>query len=487
MTYQHNPQPWEGKIFRGTWVKGSAGVAPIIEPATGNKLGEIGVASRGDVDAAAQQAAAAQREWAEMPFDRRAAVFHNAARLINERAEVFIFWNVRECGSIEPKAQWELRATSEHLLTAASLPLQPNGLLFPSSMPGRINTWRRVPVGVVGVIAPWNFPLVLAIRTLAPALALGNAIILKPDLQSAVTGGALVAQLFEDAGLPAGLLHVLPGAVETGDAIVRHPLIDMISFTGSTPVGRQIGEFCGRTLKKVSLELGGNNPFIVLADADVDKAASSGAWGAFLHQGQVCMQAGRHLVHRSIAEAYTAKLAERAKRLAIGNPATGQVHIGPMINERQAERVERIVQATIEAGATLVTGGKRKGAFFEPTVLANVTPQMPGFSDELFGPVAPVTVFDTVEEAIELVHASDYGLAAAIHSSSVSKAMALAGRLRAGMVHVNDQPINTESHVPFGGMGASGNSSRFGGPANVEEFTKSQWVSAVETPIEYPF
>jgi benzaldehyde dehydrogenase (NAD) len=487
LAHVQTEQPWSGKIYLGEWVDGKAGTSAVVEPATGANLGEVGIASREDVDAAVQRAIRVQQSWANTPFDQRAAVFHTAARLLSERAEQFNFWNVRECGSILQKAQWELKATVEHLLTAASLPLQPDGLLFPSSVVGRTNTWRRIPVGVVGVITPWNFPLVIAIRSVAPALALGNAVILKPDPLSAVTGGALIAQLFEDAGLPRGLLHVLPGGAETGDALVRHPAVELLSFTGSTPVGRKIGEICGGMLKKTSLELGGNNPFIVLPDADLDKAASCAAWGSFLHQGQICMQAGRHLVHRSVADTYIAKLAERARRLTIGDPATEQVHLGPLINERQAERVERIVTSTIEAGATVVTGGKRSGAFFEPTVLADVTQTMAAFSDELFGPVAPVTVFDSIDEVIELVHASEYGLAAAIHSKSVSNAMALAGRLRSGMVHVNDQPVNTESQVPFGGMGASGNSSRFGGPANIEEFTKSQWVSVVDTPIEYPF
>jgi benzaldehyde dehydrogenase (NAD) len=407
--------------------------------------------------------------------------------LLKTRAARFIDWNVRECGSIVPKAQWELDATYEQLLMAAALPMQPDGLLFPSALPGRTNRWRRIPIGLVGVIAPWNFPLLLAMRSVGPALALGNAVLLKPDLQSAVTGGALIAELFADAGLPPGVLQMLPGGPPVGDAIVRHSGVGMISFTGSTAVGRQIGEICGRMLKKASLELGGNNAMIVLADADLDKAASCAAWGAFLHQGQICMQAGRHLVHRTIAAAYVDKLAARAARLAVGDPAGGAVHIGPMINERQAERVEHIVRDSVAAGAKLVIGGKRNGRYFEPTVLDGVTAQMPAFRDEIFGPVAPVTVFDSDDEAIELVHASDYGLAAAIHSRSRSAAMAIATRLRAGMVHINDQTINNEFQVPFGGMGASGNGSRFGGPVNVEEFTQTQWISELDSPIEYPF
>lgn len=487
MTHAASHESWLGKVFLGDWADGRGGTAPVIEPATGNTLATSGIASREDVDEGVNRARVAQRAWATLPFDKRAAIFYEAARLLKARAARFIDWNVRECGSIVPKAQWELDATYEQLLMAAALPMQPDGLLFPSALPGRTNHWRRIPIGLVGVIAPWNFPLLLAMRSVAPALALGNAVLLKPDLQSAITGGALIAELFADAGLPPGVLQMLPGGPSIGDAIVRHPEVGMISFTGSTAVGRQIGETCGRMLKKVSLELGGNNAMIVLADADLDKAASCAAWSAFLHQGQICMQAGRHLVHRSVAAVYAEKLAERAMRLAVGNPAEGPVHIGPLINERQAERVERIVLESVAAGAKVVVGGKRNGRYFEPTVLTDVTAQMPAFHEEIFGPVAPVTVFDSDDEALELVHASDYGLAAAIHSRSRSAAMGIATRLRAGMVHINDQTVNNEFQVPFGGMGASGNGGRFGGPANVEEFTQTQWISELETPIEYPF
>ena len=487
MTHAASRERWLGKVFLGDWVNARGGTAPVIEPATGNPLATSGIASREDVEEGVNRARVAQRAWAALPFDKRAAIFYEAARLLKARAVRFIDWNVRECGSIVPKAQWELDATYEQLLMAAALPMQPDGLLFPSALPGRTNHWRRIPIGLVGVIAPWNFPLLLAMRSVAPALALGNAVLLKPDLQSAITGGALIAELFADAGLPPGVLQMLPGGPSIGDAIVRHSEVGMISFTGSTAVGRQIGEICGRLLKKVSLELGGNNAMIVLADADLEKAASCAAWSAFLHQGQICMQAGRHLVHRSVAAVYAEKLAGRAMRLAVGNPAEGPVHIGPLINERQAERVERIVLESVAAGAKIVVGGKRNGRYFEPTVLTDVTAQMPAFHEEIFGPVAPVTVFDSDDEALELVHASDYGLAAAIHSRSRSAAMAIATRLRAGMVHINDQTVNNEFQVPFGGMGASGNGGRFGGPANVEEFTQTQWISELETPIEYPF
>ena len=481
------PAPWAGKIYSQGWVDARGGRAAVLEPATGATLGQIGIASADDVDRAARLARSAREAWAATPFDRRAAVMREAARLLQARADEINGWNVRECGSIGPKAEWELHATHEQMLMAAALPMQANGQTFPSAMPGRTNLWRRVPIGTVGVIAPWNFPLLLAMRSVAPALALGNAVLLKPDTQSAVTGGALIAEVFAEAGLPDGVLHVLPGGSDTGDAVVRHPAVDMISFTGSTAVGRKIGEVCGGMLKKVALELGGNNALIVLDDADLDVASSCAAWGAFLHQGQICMQAGRHLVHRSVAAAYAEHLTRRAEALHVGNPNLGPCHLGPIINARQLDRVDSIVQASVAQGARVLTGGTHEGLFYRPTVLADVRPDMPAFTDEIFGPVAPITVFDTDEEAAALVNASPYGLAAAVHSASVSRAMALVNRLHTGMVHVNDQTVNNEFHVPFGGMGASGNGGRFGGPANLEEFTQSQWVSVMDRGIQYPF
>ena len=478
---------WTGRIYSDGWVAAQGGTAAVMEPATGGTLGQIGMASTADVARAAQSAQSARAAWAATPFDQRAAVMREAARLLKERAGEINGWNVRECGSIMPKAEWELNATYEQMLMAAALPMQANGQMFPSTIPGRTNLWRRVPIGTVGVIAPWNFPLLLSMRSVAPALALGNAVLLKPDAQSAVTGGMLIAQVFADAGLPAGVLHVLPGGPATGDAVVRHPAVNMISFTGSTAVGRQIGEVCGGLLKKVALELGGNNAIVVLDDADLDAASSCGAWGAFLHQGQICMQAGRHLVHRSVAEAYSQRLKQRAEALYVGNPHAGPAHLGPVINAKQRDRIDQIVQTSVAQGARVVTGGTYEGLLYRPTVLTEVQPEMSAFTDEIFGPVAPITVFDTDEEAAALVNASAYGLAAAIHSSNISRAMALANRLHTGMIHINDQTVNNEFHVPFGGMGASGNGGRFGGPANLEEFTQSQWISVMDKPIVYPF
>ncbi|MBN3809975.1 benzaldehyde dehydrogenase [Paraburkholderia sp. Ac-20347] len=480
-------QLWNGRIFSDGWKVAVGGTQAVIEPATGERIGLIGIGSPEDIESAVISAMKAQEGWSAMPFDQRAAIVREAARLLKERASEINEWNVRECGSSRPKAEWELHATYEQMQMSAALPMQPDGALYPSSVPGRMNICRHVPVGVVGVIAPWNFPILLAMRSVAPALALGNAVILKPDAQSGVAGGLLLAKVFEDAGLPAGVLHVVPGGPAAGDALVRHPQVGMISFTGSTAVGRSIGEICGRMLKKVALELGGNNAMVVLDDADIDAATSSGAWGSFLHQGQICMQTGRHLVHRSIVEKYVQRLAERARSLKVGNPAKEPVHLGPLINQKQLERIDDIVQSSVRAGAYVLAGGRYSGLFYEPTVLAGVKPGMPAFEQEIFGPIAPITIFDTDDEAVDLVNSSEYGLAAAIHTKSMSRGLALSSRIRSGMVHVNDQTVNNEFHVPFGGMGASGNGGRFGGLANVHEFTQTQWVSLTDKPVQYPF
>jgi len=478
---------WHGKLFSNGWVVPRGGVAKVIDPSSGDLLGVTGVANGEDVAAAARAAKEAQKKWAAVPFSERAAILRTAAEKLREREAEFADWNVRECGAIRPKGLWEAGITYEQMHQAASLAFLPNGTLFPSTVPGRLNFAQRVPVGVVGVIAPWNFPLFLAMRSVAPALLLGNAVILKPDLQTAVTGGALIAEIFAAAGIPEGVLHVLPGGAEAGDALVMHPEVNMISFTGSTAVGRMIGEKCGRMLKKVALELGGNNVHIVLPDADLTGAASCAAWGTFLHQGQVCMAAGRHLVHRDVAQKYAQELAARAKNLAVGDPKTDQVHLGPLINDKQVARVHALVESAQNQGAQVLAGGTHQGRFYQPTVLTNVKPEMDVFKSEIFGPVAPLTVFDSIDEAVELANSSEYGLAASIHTNAIATALDIAKRLKTGMVHINDQPINCEPHVPFGGMGASGSAGRFGGLASIEEFTQSQWISMVEKPTTYPF
>jgi benzaldehyde dehydrogenase (NAD) len=302
-----------------------------------------------------------------------------------------------------------------------------------------------------------------------------------------VSGGLFFAGILEEAGLPAGVFSVLPGGRETGEALIDHPRIPVISFTGSTAAGRAVGARAGQNLKRAHLELGGNNALIVLADADVEAAASAGAWGSFLHQGQICMTTGRHLVHSSIYPEYVELLAEKARNIPAGDPATG-APLGPIIDEGQLRKVDRIVQESVEAGARLAAGGTYDRLFYAPTVLADVTREHPAFTEEIFGPVAPVVPFDTIDEVVELAAASEYGLSLGILSGNAYAAFELADRIPSGILHINDQTVDDEAQAPFGGVGASGTGSRFGGhQANIEAFTDTQWVTIQGDIARYPF
>ncbi len=477
---------WKGKVFTGRWQMAKGGTREVIEPATGAVLTEVGNADAEDVREAASAAARAQVEWANTPADQRAAVLRRAAQLLEAHADTLRPWIVRETGSIPPKADFELHMVTGILLEAASIATQPPGVMLPSG-PKRMSFARRVPHGVVGVISPFNAPLILSSRAVAPALALGNAVVLKPDPSTPVSGGFILARLFEAAGLPAGLLHVLPGDAAVGEAIITDPDIAMISFTGSTAAGRRVGELASRHLKRVALELGGKNSTIVLDDADLEVAASSAAWGAYLHQGQICMATGTVLAQRKIARDLTERLVAKAKNLPVGDPSAGPCALGPIINARQIERIDGIVKDAVAKGAVLRAGGTYDRLFYSPTVLENVTSQMRVYTEEVFGPVLSVLTFDTDEEAIALNNATEYGLSTGVITQSVERAMNFTAKLKTGIVHINDQTVADEPWVPFGGRGASGNGGRHGGVANWEEFTQWQWVTIQDRATPYPF
>jgi benzaldehyde dehydrogenase (NAD) len=344
-----------------------------------------------------------------------------------------------------------------------------------------------VPLGVVGAISPFNFPLILSIRSVAPALGVGNAVVLKPDGRTPISGGFLIARILEEAGLPEGVLQVLPGmGAEAGAALVDDPNTQAISFTGSTAVGRKIGEAAGRNLKRVALELGGNNAFVVLDDADVELAATAGTFGSFMHQGQICMATGRHLVHESLAGDYVEALTRRASSLRVGDPYREEVDLGPIIDERQLQHVDGLVQRTVTGGGRATTGAEYDRLFYRPTVLVDIDPEAPAYREEVFGPVAPVVTFSNDDEAVRLANASEYGLKAAVHGGSYQRALEVGRRLQAGAVHINDITVNDEAVAPFPAIKASGNQTAFGGPADAGEFTRWQWVTASETPNPIP-
>ncbi|MTV41240.1 benzaldehyde dehydrogenase [Duganella radicis] len=477
---------WQGHIFDGGWRAAQGGSQPIIEPATGATLGHTGKANGDDVARAAALARAAQPAWAASDYKERAAIFRRAATLMELHGDELSQWIARETGGILPKAQLELREGVAHLHEAAAMLTQPQGQLL-AAPHDQFSIARRVPHGVVGVISPFNFPLILSLRSIAPALAVGNAVVHKPDLQTPVTGGVIIARIFEQAGLPAGVLHVLPGGAEAGEALCSHPDIGMVSFTGSTAVGRRVAELAGRSLKKVSLELGGKNSLVILDDADPDIAAANVAWGAYLHQGQICMASGRILLQRGIAAAVTERLLDKAAKLPVGDPMSGTVALGPLINGRQVERLHGIVQDSISAGARLLAGGAHDGRFYPPTVLTGVKPGMRCFEEELFGPVASITVFDSDDEAIALASQTEGCLALGVISPSLARAMHIVNRVPCGHAHINDQTVLAEVHAPFGGSGSSGNGGRHGGPADWDEFTQWQWLTIKSQAPRYPF
>ena len=477
---------WQGRLFSGGWIEPGGGQAAVIEPATGTELGWIGLASPADIQAAAAVAAAAQPAWAATPHTRRAAILRSAAEIWLANAAEIEDWSIREGGKIRPAAQFETHVATEEIFEAATLPSRPYGELLPSETP-HLSFAERVPVGVVGVISPFNFPQILAIRSVAPALALGNAVVLKPDPRTAVCGGVVLARVFAEAGLPEGLLHVLPGGADIGEALVTDPHVGVISFTGSTAAGRKVGALAGQHLKRVHLELGGNSALIVLDDADLDKAASAGAWGSFLHQGQICMTTGRHLVQDSVYDDYVNRLAEKASHLPVGDPASGQVALGPIIDERQRDKVHDLVTTSVAAGARLAAGGTYEGLFYAPTVLAEVAPAMPAYASEVFGPVAPVVRFATADEAAKLAADSEYGLSLGILTADVMRGLELARQIPTGIVHINDQTVDDAPNTPFGGVRASGTGARFGGSANLDAFTDTRWVTIRGDIASYPF
>jgi benzaldehyde dehydrogenase (NAD) len=478
--------PWKGHIFNGSWARARGGTLDVTEPATGQILTQVGRGNSADVEEAARTAAASQVAWAATPVRERAEVLLRTAAFLAENAEDFAAFIGRETGGTALKGMHEVREAAAQLKQAAGMILQPDGVVLPST-PGRLSVARRVPLGVVGVISPFNFPLILSMRSVAPALAVGNGVVLKPDAQTPVTGGFFLAMAFAAAGLPEGLLHVLPGGAEAGEALCTDSNVQMISFTGSTATGRRVGELAGKHLKKVALELGGKNSLIILEDADLDLAAKNVAWGAYLHQGQICMATGRVLVQEKIASALTAKMVEKATHLPVGDPAKGNVAIGPLINERQRNRVHEIVQQAVGEGARLEAGGKYDGLFYQPTVLSGVRASMRAFREEIFGPVANITSFGSDDEAVALANDTEYGLSAAVISNSVGRAMAIANRLRVGLVHVNDQTVNDEVVNPFGGCGVSGNHTSMGGPADIGEYTQWRWMTVKDAPTPYPF
>jgi aldehyde dehydrogenase (NAD+) len=472
----------------GEWRPGT-GSWDIIDfnPYDGEKLASIPVATADEVDQAYRAAERAQRAWADTnPYARR-TVFERALRIIEDREEEIAEAIVAELGGTRLKAAFELHLAKEFMREAVHLALRPEGRILPSPVDGKENRVYRVPVGVVGVISPFNFPFLLSVKSVAPALALGNAVVLKPHQNTPICGGSLVAKVFEEAGLPAGLLNVvITDIAEIGDALIAHPIPKVISFTGSDKVGRHVATVCAANFKHAVLELGGNSALIVLDDADIDYAVDAAVFSRFVHQGQVCMAANRILVDRSVEEEFTEKFVAKVRTLKVGDPADPATHIGPLINSSQADAVSALVEQTVEAGATALLHGAIDGNLVSPSVLTGIPADSPVLTQEIFGPVALIVPFDGEDEAVRIANETPYGLSGAVHTGDVERGVRLARRVDTGMIHINDGTVHDEPIVPFGGEKQSG-LGRLNGDSMLDAFTTQKWISVQHGRSRFPF
>lgn len=472
----------------GEWRPGT-GSWDIIDfnPYDGEKLASITIASVDEIDQAYQAAARAQKQWAATnPYARR-AVFEKALHLIEEREAEITEAIIAELGGTHLKAGFELHLAKEFLRESIQWSLRPEGRILPSPVDGKENRVYRVPVGVVGVISPFNFPFLLSVKSVAPALALGNAVVLKPHQNTPIVGGTLVAKLFEDAGLPGGLLNVVVTDIaEIGDAFIEHPVPKVISFTGSDKVGRHVATVCASLFKRSVLELGGNSAIVVLDDADIDYAVDAAVFSRYVHQGQVCMAANRVLVDRSIAEEFTEKFVAKVRTLRAGDPQDPRTVIGPLINSQQAESVSATVEQALAEGATALVHGTATDNLVEPSVLTGVPADSDLLRQEVFGPVAFLIPFDGEEEAVRIVNDTPYGLSGAVHTGDVERGVSFAKQIDTGMFHVNDGTVHDEPVVPFGGEKHSG-LGRLNGETTVDSFTTLKWISVQHGRSGFPF
>lgn len=472
----------------GEWRPGS-GSWDIIDfnPYNGDKLCSITVATVEEVDQAYRAAERHQRAWAATnPYARR-QVFERAIRIVEDREEEITEAIIAELGGTRLKAAFELHLAKEFLREAVHLALSAEGRILPSPADGKENRVYREPVGVVGVISPFNFPFLLSLKSVAPALALGNAVVLKPHQNTPVCGGTLVAKVLEEAGLPGGLLNiVVTDIAEIGDALIEHPVPKVISFTGSDKVGRHVATVAAANFKQTVLELGGNSALVVLDDADVDYAVDAAVFSRYVHQGQVCMAANRVIVDRSLADEFTEKFVAKVRTLKVGDPNEPDTLIGPLINSSQAERVSAAVQQGIDAGATALLHGPTEGNLVYPSVLTDLPADSPLRHEETFGPVALIIPVDGEEEAVRVANDTPYGLSGAVHTGNIERGVAFARRVRTGMMHVNDSTISDEPIVPFGGEKHSG-VGRLNGDHFVEAFTTTKWVSIQHGRSGFPF
>ncbi len=457
-------------------------------PFTGAAVGTAAAAGRDEARAAADAAAEAFGEWSRSAPAMRRTILSKAAELLMERQVEIAGIVTEETGGVFGWGMFNVELAAGMLREAAAQAYGLVGEVIPSDVPGKLAMGVRQPAGVVVGIAPWNAPVILSARAVATPLAYANTVVLKASEVCPRTHGAVVRALF-DAGLPPGVINLITNAPEDAadvvDELIAHPATRRINFTGSTKVGRIIAEKAGRHLKRVLLELGGKAPMLVLADADLDRAAAAASFGAFFHQGQICMSTERVIADRAVADALAEKLAHRARALPVGDPREASTAIGPLIDDAAMQRVTGLVEDAVAKGATALSGGDPDGPCFPPTVLSGVRPDMRVYSEESFGPLLAIVAVDGPDEAVRVANDSEYGLSAAVFSENVPAALELAQRIESGICHINDTTVHDEPQMPFGGVKASG-FGRFGGRAALEEFTELRWITVQDLPRDYP-
>jgi vanillin dehydrogenase len=473
--------------INGAWREGcDGGIAEDVNPATGEVFARIAQAGAQDVEDALAAAHAARLPWQKVLVNEREALLLDTAALIARRAQEIRDLLIEETGSVMMKAPWEVGYAVECLRTAAACLRQPHGDTFPASAKGQMGMTIRQPLGVIAGIAPFNSPFLLSIKKIAFALAAGNTFVLKPS-DLAPLSGLKLAEMFHAAGLPPGVLNVIPGpAALVGDTLIADPRVKMITFTGSSKVGRHLAAEAGRHMKRVTLEMGGKNPLVILADADLDYAVNAAAFGIFFHQGQVCMASSRIIVEAPLYDAFVERFVAKARTIKVGDPRDPATVIGPLIRRSQCDFIMRQIDEAVAQGAQVRCGGSHDGPYFAATVLSDVTPAMSLYGEESFGPVTSVLRAHDFEHALFLANDTRAGLSSAVITNDLQKAMDFALRSESGMVHINDTTISDEPHIDFGGVKDSG-FGREGGMASIAEMTEVKWITIQMGKREFPF
>ncbi|EPF75329.1 aldehyde dehydrogenase family protein [Acinetobacter indicus] len=468
------------QFIAGEWIKGtSTRILDNLNPYTQESILKLQGASIVDVDSAYAAAFEYAAKWADSSAEARKNLLLRVIEIIQARREEIIDWLIQESGSTRLKANIEVDAAIGILKESSTFPERMLTQELPSPDSTRQSYAVRKPLGVVAVISPWNFPFHLSMRSVAAALALGNTVVLKPASDTPITGGLLLAKLFEEAGAPVGSLSVLAGAgSEIGDYFVEHEVLKLISFTGSTEVGKRVGQLAvgSPNLKRLALELGGNAPLVVLDDADLDLAVELAVMGRFLHQGQICMSTNRIIVDAKVHDSFVGKLVERSKSIPFGDPNEDTTVIGPIINRDQVQKIQHIIQQGQEAGATLVLQGATRGHVIPPHIFIDVDPASSLAQEESFGPVLPVIKAQNEAEALMLANATRFGLSSAVCSANIERAKAFALKIDAGMTHINAITVADYPNAPFGGEKNS-DLGRFNGQWVLEEFCRTHWLT----------